>query len=637
MKNDDQTDGMIGALIDGKFLLLECLGVGGMGAVYKAHQKDLDRLVAIKFLQQDLQLSTEARERFQREATVLSRLRSANVAAFLGWGFWKNQPFIVMEFLEGRTLAEYLVSVHKLSWQQAFSIAAQICEGLQAIHALGAVHRDVSTRNVILCKPDNEVKLIDLGLACLTGIDAGKVTQTGALIGSPHYMSPEVCSGRRATSQSDIYSVGCILYEMISGRKALDSENVVSLAFKHGTEYPAPLREVCSQGEVPYFVESIVFKSIQKQTSDRYVSARQLKADLLNALRERLSGLPQTSWLAPQKTRKRASKVLSGAAVGIVCIALPVALAIRHGANSGAIPIEGKSQRLTMQQRGKLVQSRKDILGFIVRARDENDDLKKVENSLNAWMAANPDRIENSNFLYLAECYLNLSLLDVGKQDEVTRLLKKAKYYVDEFRPADDAQRRSQQEKRAACYGMLATNINDAVVARQSLDQFFAIVGSRKDMVRPAIMQGCLLRDAEVAMAEKDYVRAIRSTMTSLQNGDYFVDNIRMVQRVIGRLPGEFTGDKLKLIDRLLAFDRDFKHDLTTQVGDKRQACLEVIDLIEFCRANNDEKRANSLYELLHRLENDWRVRSSLQKENKMLRDKYGDLYQSGVGDAVGN
>lgn len=626
MKDYDQTDGMIGALIDGKFLLLECLGVGGMGAVYKAHQKDLDRSVAIKFLQQDLQLSTEARERFQREATVLARLRSANVAAFLGWGFWKNQPFIVMEFLEGRTLAEYLVSVHKLSWQEAFSIAAQICEGLQAIHALGAVHRDVSTRNVFLCKLDNEVKLIDLGLACLPGIDAGKVTQTGALIGSPHYMSPEVCSGRRATSQSDIYSVGCILYEMISGRKALDSENVVSLAFKHGTEYPAPLREVCSQGEVPEFVESIVFKSIQKQTSDRYVSARHLKADLLNALRERLSGLPQTSWLAPQKTRKRANKVLLGAAVGIVCIALPVALAIRHGANSGAIPIEGKSQRLTMQQRGKLVESRQDILSLITRARDERVGLKKVEDSFDAWMAANPDRIKNANFLYLAECYLNLSLLDVGNQAEVTRLLRKAKYYVDGFEPADDAQRESQLEKRATFYGMLAMDINDAEVARESLDQFFAMVGTRKDMVKPAIMQGCLLRDAEISMVEKNYARAINCTMTSLRNGDYVVDNIRMVRAVVLSLPAQFLSSKLKLIDRLLEFDRSFTGDLTRQVGDKHQACLQVVDLIEFCRANDDRGRASALFKLLQRLEIIWRLQSSMENENKMLRRKHSGL-----------
>ncbi len=269
---------LAGLEIDGRFRLVKRLGMGAAGAVYEAWQTDLHRTVALKVLSVDRLSDQDARSRFEREAILLARIRSPHVVQFLSWGIWRDaHPYIVMEYLSGCTLGSVLTeNGGSISWRLAFTYGLQMCEGLQAIHSLGSVHRDLTPRNIMVC--GNQIKIIDLGLTSVA--NGQKLTQTGLLLGTPYYFSPELCAGRRTTAQSDIYALGCILYEMISGAKALEGDTTMGLIYKHTNVMPDPILNV------PDCVSKVVFKCLQKRESDRYQSVSAVREDLVLALHD---------------------------------------------------------------------------------------------------------------------------------------------------------------------------------------------------------------------------------------------------------------------------------------------------------------------------------------------------------------
>lgn len=264
------------SLIDDRYVIIEIVGEGGMGNVLKAREIGLERIVAIKIIQSLSLGDPEARTRFQREAKVLSDLAHTGIVSFYRFGIWQNTPYIVMEYIEGRTLRS-LISDNVLTGDHVLSIGLQICEAMESAHALKIIHRDLKPDNVIVSF-DSEVpivKLVDFGLARFLEAAGEKLTATGLLVGSTAYISPEQCSGGKADHRSDIYSVGCILFEMISGRAPFDADTPVALIYKHANAPPPPLVARSTVTHIPPEIEVTLAKALQKSPANRFQSMKE--------------------------------------------------------------------------------------------------------------------------------------------------------------------------------------------------------------------------------------------------------------------------------------------------------------------------------------------------------------------------
>lgn len=272
---------IIGQTIEQKYVILSVLGQGGLGTVYKAKHLHLNRFAAIKFLhRQDNQLSEGDAARFEREAKILAALQHEHIVAIYGFGVYANQPYMAMGYLDGITLSEFLGRAHEPDFQRIIKIIIQICQALEEAHKNGIVHRDLKPQNIMLLEepyPDC-VKVLDFGLSKLLfdSIDAEqKLTKTGALIGTVHYMSPEMCSGQKADQRSDIYSLGCILYQCLSGQLPFEAEHPIGLLHKQINEQPKALSK-----SVPELLVLVTFKALQKDPNKRFQSMSELEKAL---------------------------------------------------------------------------------------------------------------------------------------------------------------------------------------------------------------------------------------------------------------------------------------------------------------------------------------------------------------------
>lgn len=222
---------LLDMMIDGRYRVLKKLGAGGMGSVYEAEQVELSRIVALKFLHSQLLNDEESRERFHREALALSRLQHSHLTIFYAFGFYQEKiPYIVMEFMQGETLSAVLAEKGRLPWQRAAEIGRQIADAMAYCHSAGIVHRDLKPENIILKagQQSDFASVTDFGLVKFQeGVDAETLTQTGMLVGSVQYMSPEQCAGRAVTTASDCYALGCILFQMLEGHVPFSAETPI--------------------------------------------------------------------------------------------------------------------------------------------------------------------------------------------------------------------------------------------------------------------------------------------------------------------------------------------------------------------------------------------------------------------------
>ena len=287
MSDDTDTSLLLpGQIFQGRYEVLEHIGDGGFGGVYKARHLELGLTVALKTLHPQMLNDHENRSRFQIEGKILAELSHPNVVHFYENGISVQLiPYIVMEFLQGKSLQKVLNDAGKLPIEQAIDIIMQVCDALAAAHQCGIVHRDLKPNNIILLtKRDGMVKLVDFGLSRVMAsskVSANQhLTRPGFLIGSVRYMSPEQCLGGRADPRSDIYSLGCILYEAISGNQPLTADNPVGLLHKHANETPVPLDEVVSSGSLPRGLTMVLDNAMAKDPRARYQSAEQMRRDL---------------------------------------------------------------------------------------------------------------------------------------------------------------------------------------------------------------------------------------------------------------------------------------------------------------------------------------------------------------------
>lgn len=268
---------MIQRILARRYELQELIGGGGMADVYKAQDKLLDRAVAVKILHQQYANDAEFVEKFRREATAAAKLAHPNIVNIYDVGEDGGSQYIVMEYVSGPTLKEVIQQKGCLEPIEAVRIAKEIASALESAHRNNLVHCDIKPHN-ILVMPDGHIKVTDFGIA--RAVSASTMTYSGSVMGSVHYFSPEQAKGTVITTKSDVYSLGVVLYEMLTGQLPFNGETSVSIALKHLQEEPVPIRQL--NPSIPPVLEAIVQKAMSKDPADR-PSSTELYADLNQA------------------------------------------------------------------------------------------------------------------------------------------------------------------------------------------------------------------------------------------------------------------------------------------------------------------------------------------------------------------
>jgi len=259
----------------GKYTILEHIGRGGMGDVYKAVQHGLDRPVALKVLPHLLARSSEFSDRFNAEALAISRLQHQNIVTLYDYGEVDGQKYIAMQFIHGLTLSRLNQREKPLPYHRIISITKQICRGLKYAHANDIVHRDIKSGNIMI-EGGDKVYISDFGIA--KAVDSPSITTTGMALGTPEFMSPEQCEGGIVDGQSDIYGLGMILFEIIAGKPPFMADSPLAVAYKQVNEQPPLLGKL--RPDIPRRLELIVAKCIKKNKLERYQNADELLRDL---------------------------------------------------------------------------------------------------------------------------------------------------------------------------------------------------------------------------------------------------------------------------------------------------------------------------------------------------------------------
>ena len=268
-------DKYIGKRLDGRYEIKEIIGVGGMAVVYKAYDNIDDRMVAVKILKEELLADDDLRRRFKNESKAIAVLSHPNIVKVYDVSFGDRLQYLVMEYIDGITLKEYIAQQKVIGWKDALHFTVQILRALQHAHDKGIVHRDIKPQNIMLLS-DGTIKVTDFGIARFARNE--QRTMTDKAIGSVHYISPEQARGDVTDAKSDIYSVGVLLYEMLTGRLPFEADSAVSVAIMQMQSTPKMPREI--NPEIPEGLEEITIKAMQKEPKMRYQSAAEMLADI---------------------------------------------------------------------------------------------------------------------------------------------------------------------------------------------------------------------------------------------------------------------------------------------------------------------------------------------------------------------
>lgn len=292
---------MLGRILGGRYELIEKTGGGGMAVVYKAKCHLLNRYVAVKILRPDLVENEEFVTRFKRESQAAASLSHPNIVNMYDVGQEDDIHYIVMEYVDGMTLKEYIRKEGRLSCEEAVRIACQVCSALHHAHENNIVHRDIKPQNILISR-DGTAKVADFGIA--RAVTSATVTMAGAnVIGSVHYFSPEQAKGSYVDKKSDIYSLGIVLYEMVTGVVPFEGDSAISVALKHIQEQVTPPGEL--NPDIPKSIQYIIERALEKRLEDRYNDAAEMLSDLKRALKE-----PDGSYVKRITSDSQATRVI---------------------------------------------------------------------------------------------------------------------------------------------------------------------------------------------------------------------------------------------------------------------------------------------------------------------------------------
>jgi serine/threonine-protein kinase len=322
----------------GRYRLDDRLGQGGMGVVYRAWDTVLERVVALKMVRSDVEgaLEPELRERFLREARAAAHLTHRNIVTIYDLGEHEGQPYFAMEFLDGEDLQRRLARPEKTSVWRKIDIGIEVCQGMEFAHAHGVIHRDLKPANIYITSTGG-VKILDFGLARLL---SSQITRSNMLMGTLNYLAPEQVRGERADQQSDVFSIGVVLYELFSGRRAFEGDSAAATLYKILQEVPEPLWKL--DPELPGELTAIVDRALAKPRDERYPDMASLRHDLEMVRAISFPPGPTSPW--PAKTPPPATDVTQPilrtptpvpAPVDTPAPATPVPVAVRSSAASG--------------------------------------------------------------------------------------------------------------------------------------------------------------------------------------------------------------------------------------------------------------------------------------------------------------
>jgi TolB-like protein/Flp pilus assembly protein TadD/tRNA A-37 threonylcarbamoyl transferase component Bud32 len=279
-----------GSTFAGRYQIIEELGKGGMGRVYKAHDIKINEKIALKLIKPEIAEDKKTIERFSNELKLARRIRHKNVCGMFDLGEEKGTHYITMEFIPGEDLKSLIRRIGQLPIGKSISIAKQICEGLAEAHRSGVVHRDLKSNNIMIDK-EGYARIMDFGIA--RSLDAKGITDAGVMIGTPEYMSPEQVEGKEVDQRSDIYSLGVILYEMVTGRVPFEGKTPFTIGMKHKGETPQNPKELNTQ--ILDDLNHVILRCLEKEKSKRYQSTEELRSDLGNIEK----GMPATEVTVP--------------------------------------------------------------------------------------------------------------------------------------------------------------------------------------------------------------------------------------------------------------------------------------------------------------------------------------------------
>ena len=268
---------MIGMILGDRYELIEVIGEGGMAIVYKARDLKLNRLVAVKVLKKEFTDNTDISQKFKKEATAIANLSDMNIVNVLDVGHEENEnmDYFVMEFVDGKTLKDIIISNGKIGWSTAVAISIQVAKALDCAHRNGIIHRDVKPQNILITE-HGDVKVTDFGIA--KSATSSTITNTTTIMGSAHYLSPEQAKGTFIDFRTDLYSLGIVLYEMVTGKLPFEGESPVTIALKHIQEEALEPKKV--NDFIPESLNNFIMKAISKEPILRYQSVKEMIVDL---------------------------------------------------------------------------------------------------------------------------------------------------------------------------------------------------------------------------------------------------------------------------------------------------------------------------------------------------------------------